>query len=167
MSSEQLEYNSFVRQLLSRNKPNIRAKWRSMKATIETRNETLSEAEQVRVPSYGRFKKASDEIKEFEKLAGHNGIETAVGECQAVGEGVLDVERALQEVEIDHWRVGLRTILTKARIWHRLNHPSQPAEGPHVARRGQMPAYALRARHGPVAHAQRRVRHPPHRDGGV
>lgn len=126
MSSEQLEYiKTFVRQLLSRNKPKIRAKWRSMKARIQTDNETRAANEQVKVPSYGRFKKAYDELDEFEKLVGREGIDAAVRECQAVGEGVVDLERALQEVEIDHWTVGLRTILSKARIWHRLNRASR------------------------------------------
>lgn len=126
MDSKQLEYiRIYVGQLLSRNKPKIRAKWRAMKAKIETENKKLSLIEQVKVPSYGRFKKAYDDLDDFEKLAGREGIDEAVRQCRAVGEGVLHIERALQEVEIDHWTVGLRTILTKARIWHRLNRASR------------------------------------------
>jgi putative transposase len=79
----------------------------------------------LRAPSYGRLKREIDEMDFFEKLAGREGVDEAMRQCLSYGDGVQDVERALQEVEIDHWTVGLRTLLTKARIWPRLNRASR------------------------------------------
>jgi putative transposase len=79
----------------------------------------------IKVPSKGRFFKAIEQFDQFEKIANREGIDEARRSMHAYGEGVQDVERALQEVEIDHWNVQLRTILTKARIWHRLDRKSR------------------------------------------
>jgi hypothetical protein len=58
------------------------------------------------VPSKGRFMKALDELDAIEKVAGREGVNGAVRLFQSYADGKQDVERALQEVEIDHWNVA-------------------------------------------------------------
>lgn len=129
MSGEQLDLiEVFSRRWLARNKPKANGLYDLMKAHIEevlNPKRAKKKLPPIKVPSKGRFFKAIDEFDEFERIAGREGIDEARRQMHAYGEGIQDVERALQEVEIDHWTVGLRTILTKARIWHRLNRKTR------------------------------------------
>jgi len=61
----------------------------------------------------------------FEKVAGREGVEEALRKARAYGDGRQDVLRPLQEVEIDHWTVNLRTILTRVGIWPKLTRNSR------------------------------------------
>lgn len=113
---------------LSRNKPSINGLRDAIKAEIV--RDLNPEREKkglppIGVPSWGRLKAEVDEMSYFEKLAGREGPDEAMRRGAAYGEGVLDLGRALQEVEIDHWNVGLRTLLSKTGVWTRLNRASR------------------------------------------
>lgn len=129
LDDDQLRYlRVWVRKCLARNKPSRLSVWAKMKAQIENVDNPGREAAglpPVKVPSYGRFRQEWLDLDHFERIAGTEGIERAVRKCQAYGDGVTDVERALEEVEIDHWTVNLRTILRRAGVWPRLNRTSR------------------------------------------
>jgi putative transposase len=129
MTGEQLDLiDEYSRKWLSLNKPSKLGIYHRMKAHIEnTLNPARVKKKQdpIEVPSKGRFMKALDDMDAIETVAGREGIDAATRLFQSYADGKQDVERALQEVEIDHWNVGLMTILKKARIWHRLNRKSR------------------------------------------
>jgi len=125
MSGEQLDLLAeYSRKWLTLNKPPKLGVYDLMKAHIEN---TLNPARKkpIAVPSLGRFMKELDDLDAIETVAGREGVDMARRLFQSYADGKKDVERALQEVEIDHWNVGLITILKKARIWHRLNRASR------------------------------------------
>jgi len=109
---------------LSRNQPSINSIREKMKAEIEL---VLNPARKkkklppIKVPSWGRLKREIANIDEFEKVAGREGVDEAMRQFRAYGEGMPDVLRPLQQVEMDHWTVGLRTILSKVGVWSKLN----------------------------------------------
>jgi putative transposase len=129
LTDEQIELiGEFAPRFLSRNKPSINGLREAIKAKIvKTLNPERAKKrlDPIPVPSWGRLKREIDEMGHFAKLAGREGPEDAIRQAAAYGDGVTDLARALQEVEIDHWTVGLRTLLTKAKIWHRLNRASR------------------------------------------
>jgi putative transposase len=113
---------------LSRNKPSINGLRDAIKSEIV--RDLNPEREKkglppIGIPSWGRLKREVDEMSYFEKLAGRDSTDEAIRRAAAYGEGVLDLGRALQEVEIDHWNVGLRTLLSKTGVWTRLNRASR------------------------------------------
>jgi putative transposase len=113
---------------LSRNKPSVNGLRGAMKAEIVNVLNPAREKKRldpIPVPSWGRLNREIKEMGYFANLAGREGPEDAIRRSAAYGDGVLDLARALQEVEIDHWTVGLRTLLTKSGIWHRLNRASR------------------------------------------
>ncbi|GAB9167435.1 hypothetical protein BDS110ZK4_30290 [Bradyrhizobium diazoefficiens] len=129
MTGEQLELiDEYARQFLAPNEPSANGLWESMKAHIENvlnPQRKKKKLPPIKVPSRGRFYDAVDDFDLFEKVYARKGPGRAQKKFTPSGDGVPDLVRALQEVEIDHWTVNLRTILEKARIWHRLNRPSR------------------------------------------
>jgi putative transposase len=118
----------YSQKFLSRNKPNPHGLRKLMKAEIEEiLNPARKKAGQppIAVPSYGRLKKEIEEMDWFEKELGREGPDKAMRNARAYGEGIQDVLRPLQHVEIDHWSVGLRTVLVKGGIWPKLNRASR------------------------------------------
>ncbi|MCK1365174.1 hypothetical protein [Bradyrhizobium sp. 62] len=119
---------NYARRFASRNKPSVNGLRCSMKAEIEKVINPKRKKEgkpPLGIPSYGRLKREIDDMDWFEKLAGREGPDEALRQARAYGDGIVDVLRPLQQVEIDHWNVGLRTILTKTGVWTRLNRPSR------------------------------------------
>ena len=118
----------YSQKFICRTKPSVNGLRDLMKAEIE---EVLNPARkkagkpQIAVPSYGRLKKEIDMMDWFEKVAGREGVEEALRKARAYGDGRQDVLRPLQEVEIDHWTVNLRTILTRVGIWPKLTRNSR------------------------------------------
>jgi putative transposase len=129
MSDEQITLiKKYSQKFLSRNKPNPHGLRKLMKAEIEkVLNPARKKAGQppIAVPSYGRLKKEIEEMDWFEKELGREGPDKAMRNARAYGEGIQDVRRPLQHVEIDHWSVGLRTVLVKGGIWPKLNRASR------------------------------------------
>lgn len=118
----------YSQKFLSRNKPSVNGLRSKMKAEIENvlnpEREKLGKPP-IAVPSWGRLNKEIEMMDWFETEAGREGVEEAMRKARAYGEGIQDVLRPLQHVEIDHWTVNLRTVLTKTGAWSMLNHASR------------------------------------------
>jgi len=112
---------------LSRTKPSINGLRKSIEAetvllNLEREKQGLKP---IPVPSWGRLRDEIDEMTYFETLAGREGVDHAVRKVAAVGDGITYLDRALQEVEIDHWTVNLRTLLTKTGAWQVMDQASR------------------------------------------
>lgn len=116
----------FAPRFSAMNKPSVLGLHVLMKAHIENvLNPKRPANSPIKVPSYGRLQREIHEMDWFEKLAGRNGVAKALNLARPQGDGIQDVRRAIQHVEMDHWNVGLRTILTVAGIWPKLNRTSR------------------------------------------
>jgi putative transposase len=116
----------FAPRFAAMNKPSILGLHGLMKAHVENvLNPKRPANSPIKVPSYGRLQREIHEMKWFETLAGRSGVANALNQARPQGDGIPDVRRAIQHVEMDHWNVGLRTILTVAGIWPKLNRKSR------------------------------------------
>lgn len=129
LSDEQAPISAkYAFRFASPTKPTRYGLWRAMKAEIEdVLNPAREQAgkEPIPVPSYGRLCREIEMMDEFEKEAGREGIEYALKLFRPQGDGMQDVLRPLQQVEIDHWDVGLKTILIQSRAWERLTRAAR------------------------------------------
>jgi putative transposase len=118
----------FVALYPSPNRPSRRKIWRAMKSHIERKLNPQRKKHKLRpiaVPSYGRVYREIEIMDFFKKVAGREGIDVAMRKCQAIGDGIQDVLRPLQHVEIDHWTVNLMTILIWSGAWEKLNRAAR------------------------------------------
>jgi putative transposase len=118
----------FVAKYASPNRPSMRKIWRTMKAHIDRKLNPQRKKDQLKpiaVPSYGRVRRQIRMMDFFKKVAGRMGIDKAMRDCQAIGDGIQDVLRPLQHVEIDHWTVNLMTILIWSGAWEKLNRAAK------------------------------------------
>jgi putative transposase len=116
----------FAPRFSAMNKPNAHGLHVLMKAHIENvLNPKRPANSQIKVPCYGRLRREIEDRGWFTTLAGREGVAKALNLARPQGDGIPDVRRALQHVEMDHWTVGLRTILTRAGIWPKLNRTSR------------------------------------------
>lgn len=76
------------------------------------------------VPSYDRLLRQIRSLPEFEIYAGRNGLPAAMKKFVMVGNGP-DVERPLQRVEIDEWRINLMTIIQDIGLYETLTLEQQ------------------------------------------
>ncbi|WP_339039249.1 hypothetical protein WHZ78_15585 [Bradyrhizobium symbiodeficiens] len=118
----------FARRYAAPNKPSRKKCWDDMKQYI---NKTLNPKRKKRklppieVPSYGRLYREIEMMDHFEVLAGREGIDEAKRLCQSYGDGIQDVLRPLQHIEIDHWTVHLQTILLQSGAWGKLTRTAR------------------------------------------
>ncbi|MHC2579169.1 putative transposase [Bradyrhizobium diazoefficiens] len=118
----------FARRYAAPNKPSILKCWEDMEQYIE---KTLNPERKKKklpplaVPSYGRLYREIEMLDHFEVLAGREGIDEAIRQCQSYGDGIQDVLRPLQHVEIDHWTVHLQTILIQSGAWEKLTRAAR------------------------------------------
>lgn len=118
----------FARRYAAPNKPSILKCWEDMEQYIE---KTLNPKRKkkklppIAVPSYGRLYREVEMLDHFEVLAGREGIDEAIRQCQSYGDGIQDVLRPLQHVEIDHWTVHLQTILIQSGAWEKLTRTAR------------------------------------------
>jgi len=123
---EQLIMSEFAVLYAAENRPSIRDVHRSLKAEIVVRNKVRANTglAPMRVPSYARFTKEVRSLPEFDVYAGRYGLPAAMKRFAMVANGP-DVERPLQRVEIDEWRVNLLTICQDAGIFPALSDSLQ------------------------------------------
>lgn len=112
----------FARKFPAMKKPSVNGLLTKMKEEIADLNERRPADNQIRDPSWGRLNKEIQAIGAFETEAGREGMDAAMKEYRHIGEGMKDVVRPLQHVEIDHWTVQLHTILVWSGAWEKLNH---------------------------------------------
>lgn len=75
--------------------------------------------------SYDRLARQIALMDAFEKMAGRKGMGAALKAFRPVGDGLPDVLRPVQHVEIDHWTVQLQTLLIWSGQWDGLTKKSQ------------------------------------------
>lgn len=119
----------------SPNEPSVRELHRDMESEIgqinaKRRKENKNRKKGDKLPliasvSYDRLNRQIGLMDEFEKMAGRKGMEAALREFRPVGEGLPDVLRPMQHVEIDHWTVQLQTLRLWSGQWDKLSKASQ------------------------------------------
>ena len=114
--------NEFAILYASENRPSMRDVHRLLKAEIERRNRTRSDQDlpPLRVPSYERFAKEIRSLPAFDVHAGRYGLMAAMKRFAMVANGP-EVERPLQRVEMDEWKVDLIAICRDAGILDKLS----------------------------------------------
>jgi putative transposase len=79
------------------------------------------------IPKYDRF---CDEVKGLSKLdvmVGREGPDVARNYFRVVGDGLVDVVRPLQRVEVDEWTVHLHILFIRAGLWDALTDAEKKA----------------------------------------
>jgi putative transposase len=116
----------YALQYASETRPSIRVVHKALRGKIEELNTQRTEAglTQLRAPSYERFAEEVRSLPEFDVYAGRYGLPAAMKRFAMVANGP-DVERPLQRVEIDEWRVNLMTLCRDAGILSKLSDQLQ------------------------------------------
>lgn len=115
--------NRFSVMYMSESRPTKRDVYRLMKAHIvdEENPKRLAAGEKpLRVPSYERLVAEINSFPQFDTHACRYGLDAAKKRFAMVQTGV-DVERPLQRVEIDEWRVNLQTLCVDLGILDKLS----------------------------------------------
>ncbi len=112
----------FAHRYMSETRPTIRDVHRLMKAHIDLENvKRLAAGElALRVPSYQRLAQEIRSFPEFDTYACRHGLDAAKRRFPAVLNGV-DVERPLQRVELDEWRINLQALCADLGILDKLS----------------------------------------------
>lgn len=112
----------------SENRPTIRAVYGRLVAALDAVNKERAEIGMpaLPAPSYDRLRAEIRAMPEFDVYAGRYGLPAAMKRFLIVRNGP-DVERPLQRVEMDEWRIDLMTILENADVLDGLP-PEQQAE---------------------------------------
>jgi len=123
---ERLIMAEFATLYASETRPTIRDVHKALKAEIEARNRDRTEKglPPMRTPSYERFVQEIRSLPEFDVYAGRFGLLAAMKRFAIVANGP-DIERPLQRVEIDEWRVDLLTLCRDAGILAKLTDKLQ------------------------------------------
>jgi putative transposase len=79
----------------------------------------------IKTPHYDRLSRQIDLMSEHHKSAGREGPGKTAKEFDPVGDGLQDVLRPFQHVEMDHWTVNLQTICIWSGIWDKLSKAKQ------------------------------------------
>jgi putative transposase len=79
------------------------------------------------IPKYDRFCEEIKGLNKFEVMAGREGPDVARNYFRVVGEGLVDVVRPLQRVEIDEWTVHLHILFIRAGLWDALTDAEKKA----------------------------------------
>jgi putative transposase len=79
------------------------------------------------IPQYDRFCAEIKALNKFEVMVGREGAEVARNYFRVVGEGLVDVVRPLQRVEVDEWTVHLHVLFIRAGLWDSLTDAEKKA----------------------------------------
>jgi putative transposase len=116
--SKQDVWDDMDREIQNFNKKRIAA---ARKSRIKSKTEPTL----IKTPSYDRLSRQIDMMEEFHKSAGREGPGKTAKEFNPVGDGLQDVLRPYQHVEMDHWTVDLQTICIQSGIWDKLSRAKQ------------------------------------------
>lgn len=110
----------------SENRPTIRAVYSRLLAALDAINKERAEIGMplLQAPSYDRLRAEIRSMPEFDVYAGRRGLPAAMKRFLMVANGP-DVERPLQRVEMDEWRIDLMTILQDAKVLEGLSSEQQ------------------------------------------
>ncbi|QKC97172.1 Mu transposase C-terminal domain-containing protein [Mesorhizobium sp. NZP2298] len=112
----------FAGQFADRRKPKMSVLLRELKAAVDKRN--LERQEQglplLTAPSRKQFEKLVHGLDPFFVTARREGEAAAREKFRITYQG-LDVERPLERVEMDEWRVDLMTLLVHLKVWERMS----------------------------------------------
>jgi putative transposase len=123
----------YTRRYLSILKPSKQGVWDDMDREIGRINDKRIAAARksrikpilIKTPHYDRLSRQIELMSEHHKTAGREGPGKAAKEFNPVGDGLQDVLRPYQHVEMDHWTVNLQTICIWAGIWDKLSKAKQ------------------------------------------
>ena len=116
----------FALQYASENRPTIRAVHRRLLAALDAinRERVAHGLPALKAPSYERLGIEIRALPAFDVYAGRYGLPAAMKRFQMVANGP-DIERPLQRVEMDEWRIDLMTLIQDAGILERLSAEQQ------------------------------------------
>jgi putative transposase len=83
--------------------------------------------EPYEIPQYDRFCEEIKGLSKFEVMSAREGPDVARNYFRAVGDGLVDVVRPLQRVEIDEWTVHLHILFIRAGLWDALTDAEKKA----------------------------------------
>jgi putative transposase len=83
--------------------------------------------EPLDIPQYDRFCEEIKALNKFEVMVGREGPDVARNYFRVVGEGLVDVVRPLQRVEVDEWTVHLHVLFIRAGLWDSLTDAEKKA----------------------------------------
>ena len=118
---------------LSPRKPGKLGLWRDMDDEVQGINDKRRAAARrsktkptlMETPSYDRLSRQIEMMSEFHRSYGREGPGKAAKEFNPIGDGLQDVLRPFQHVEMDHWTVNLQTICIWSGIWDKLSKAKQ------------------------------------------
>lgn len=127
-------HNSEIRKLLAsaaldyatETKPSVRDIYKKLCSTLNEVNVERLAAGMSKLdpPSYDRLLKEVRSLPAFDVYAGRNGLPAAMKRFNMVANGV-DLERPLQRVEIDEWRINLMTVIENIGLFESLTQEQQ------------------------------------------
>ena len=114
-------------------KPSKQGAWDDMDREIQNLNDKRRAAARksrtkpalIKTPHYDRLSRQIEMMSEHHKSAGREGPGKTAKEYNPVGDGLQDVLRPFQHVEMDHWTVNLQTICIWSGIWDKLSKAKQ------------------------------------------
>lgn len=118
---EKVILDDFVRKYASREKGTMLSLYTKMVDHMEGLNENREELGEklLRIPCLRTFQNRVKRLSEAFVKLGRDGEGKASAEYRALGEG-MTVQRALQRVEIDEWKVDWRSLLTLMGVWKKM-----------------------------------------------
>jgi putative transposase len=118
----------FANRYADRRKPKMSVLLRDLEAAVDARNPVLREKGLPLLvkPSRKSFEKLIQGLDPFFVTARREGEAAAREKFRITNEG-LDVERPLERVEMDEWKVDLMTLLVHLKVWERMTAAEQKA----------------------------------------
>ncbi len=118
---------TYVRQYVSEDRLPIVELHEKMAFAIEDANALRTEAglKRLRIPSLKTFQKRVAALPPALKDIAHLGEDRARAIHRAVNQGLSDVLRPLERVEMDEWKIDLQTLLAISGVWQKMSAKQQ------------------------------------------
>lgn len=119
-------WSEFAAMYASRSQPTKAGLLASLKGQLEKRNEKrrLDGLPLLTVPKRKYFEKMIDRLDPFFVVSRREGPEAAREKFRITYRG-LEVERPMERVEMDEWKIDLQTILAHLQVWEKLSRKEQ------------------------------------------